>query len=228
MQQTGALRRRHIDAQLRRHKSGDVGYLDGVVQHVLAIAGTVSHAAKKADEFGVETVYICLEHGALALGLDGRCDLAGLPIHLRTQVGNCQPVLAAAVCHLPGQGVTGTHDSLVEVTLPQSNLLAQLPDVALQFIAQITDAVADIGQAIVDPAKLLAEEDFLLCRCRGVMAVVTLVVAPAAPEHHKEQEQNHHQQQTTAAEGSVAVAHDGLEIRQTIVHKFLLSKSFYK
>ena len=94
MQQTGALRRRHIDAKLRRHKSGNMGHLDGVIQHVLAIAGTVSHAAKKADEFGVETVYICLEHGALAFGLDGRVDfLLRLRHHLFDACGVNSAVL---------------------------------------------------------------------------------------------------------------------------------------
>ena len=66
----------HIHAQLRGHKTGNVGHFDGVIQHVLAVAGAVAHAAQKLDQLGIEAVDIGLKHGTLAFGLDGGIDLA--------------------------------------------------------------------------------------------------------------------------------------------------------
>ena len=74
VQQACALCDVHIDAQLRGHKTGEVGDLDGVVEHVLAVAGAVLHAAEQLDDLGVQAVDIRLERGALALGLDSRVD----------------------------------------------------------------------------------------------------------------------------------------------------------
>lgn len=54
-----------------------------MVEHVLAVAGAVAHAAQQLDELGVQAVDIGLEHGALALGLNGGVHLPlGLLHHL--------------------------------------------------------------------------------------------------------------------------------------------------
>jgi len=74
MEKTGALCSVHVSAQLRCQKSRNVGDLNGVIQHVLTVAGTVLHAAQKLDDFRVETVDIGLKHSSLALGLDGCVD----------------------------------------------------------------------------------------------------------------------------------------------------------
>ena len=46
VQQAGALGSLHIGAQLRGHHAGDMADLDGVLQHVLAVAGTVVQLAQ--------------------------------------------------------------------------------------------------------------------------------------------------------------------------------------
>ncbi len=75
VEQTCALGDGDVRAQLRGNEPGDVGHFDRVLQHVLAVAGTVLHAAEQAHELGVDAVNVRLEHGALALGLDGGVDL---------------------------------------------------------------------------------------------------------------------------------------------------------
>jgi hypothetical protein len=52
-----------------------VRHLDGVVQHVLAEAGAVLLAAQELHQIRVQTLHAGLEHGALALCLDGGVDL---------------------------------------------------------------------------------------------------------------------------------------------------------
>ena len=74
MQETGTLGGDHIDTQLRCQETGDVGNFDRVVQNVLAIAGAVTHASQQANQFGMQTVDIGLEHGAFAFGLNGGVD----------------------------------------------------------------------------------------------------------------------------------------------------------
>ena len=63
-----------VDAQLRCDETRDVADLDGVLKHVLAVAGAVLHAAEELDDLLIDTVDIGLEHGSLALRLDGGVD----------------------------------------------------------------------------------------------------------------------------------------------------------
>ena len=72
-----------VGPQLRRHHAGDVADLDGVLQHVLAVAGPVVEAAQHLHQLRVQVPHAALEHGALTLGLDGALHLpAGLLHHL--------------------------------------------------------------------------------------------------------------------------------------------------
>ena len=79
------------------HADGDVGALhlvvdglaqvveqsDGVVEHVLAVAGAVAHPAQELHQLRVQAVDVGLKDGALALGLDGGVHLPlGLLHHL--------------------------------------------------------------------------------------------------------------------------------------------------
>ena len=75
MQQAGALGQRHVGAQLRGHQAGQVGHLDGVLEHVLAVARAVSHAAQELDQFVVDAVHVGLKDRLLA-------GLADLVVHL--------------------------------------------------------------------------------------------------------------------------------------------------
>ena len=63
-----------VDAQLRCDETRDMADLDGVLKHVLAVAGAVLHAAEELDDLLIDTVDIGLEHGSLALRLDGGVD----------------------------------------------------------------------------------------------------------------------------------------------------------
>ena len=64
-----------VDAELGSEQACNVRNLDGVVEHILAVAGAVLHAAEQLDQLGMQTVDVRLENGALALGLDGGVDL---------------------------------------------------------------------------------------------------------------------------------------------------------
>ena len=80
---------------------------------------------------------------------------------LRVDVGvyavNGSLGVAASLRHLALDAVAGLHDGHVGAILRQSHLLAQLTDVALHLVTKIADAVADVGQTVVDLAELLAE-----------------------------------------------------------------------
>ena len=67
VEQSGPLGLGHVGADLGGQQAGDVGDLDGVVEHVLAVAGAVVHPAQQLDQLGVQAVDIGLKDGALAL-----------------------------------------------------------------------------------------------------------------------------------------------------------------
>ena len=83
VEQSGPLGLGHVGADLGRQQAGDVGDLDGVVEHVLSVAGAVVHPAQQLDQLGVQTVDIGLKDRALPFGLDGGVHLPlGLLHHL--------------------------------------------------------------------------------------------------------------------------------------------------
>ena len=82
VQQAGAACGQGIKPQFAGHHAGDMCNLDGVLQYVLTVAGTVTQTAEDFDQFGVDAVDAGLEGGALALALDDLLDLsAGLVDH---------------------------------------------------------------------------------------------------------------------------------------------------
>ena len=83
VEQAGPLGLGHVGADLGGQQARQVGHLDGVVEHVLAVAGAVVLAAQQLDQLRVQAVDVGLKHGALALGLDGGVHLPlGLFHHL--------------------------------------------------------------------------------------------------------------------------------------------------
>ena len=65
MQQAGALRQSDVRTQLCGHQACEVAHFDGVLQHVLAIAGTEPQAAQQLDEFVVNPVLVGFEDRVL-------------------------------------------------------------------------------------------------------------------------------------------------------------------
>ena len=147
---------------------------------------------------------VLLELGKLRV--DVGVDRAGLLVHLSGQIGRCQTVVAAALCELALDVVTGLEDGGVGTSLCQSNFLAELADVALHLIAEIADAVADVGQAVVELAELLAIEDFLLACRSGILTVLALTVAPQATAAHHGKEKKQDGEEENAATGANAEA----------------------
>ena len=83
VQQAGALRRDGVQTQLGGHDAGEVGHLQRVVQHVLAVRGAVAQAAQRAHELGVQVVDAGVERGLLARFLDALVhERLGLAEHL--------------------------------------------------------------------------------------------------------------------------------------------------
>src|SRR5450830_775125 len=83
VQQAGALGDLDVGAQLGGHDAGEMGYLDGVVEHVLAVAGAVLEAPEDSDEFGRHAVHVRVEAGLFPRFLHGGLDLGlRLKVHL--------------------------------------------------------------------------------------------------------------------------------------------------
>ncbi len=94
MQQSGPFCGGNVHSEFRCEQPRNMGHLDRVIQHVLAVAGAVFHAAQQLDDLGVEAVDVGLERGALTLRLDGgRNFLLGLHDHFFDPGGVYAPVL---------------------------------------------------------------------------------------------------------------------------------------
>lgn len=132
-------------------------------------------------------ILLLLQLGKLCVNVG--VDRAGLLVHLGCQIGRCQTVVAAALSKLCLDAVAGLQDGCVGACLSQSNFFAQLADASLHLIAEITDTVADVGQAVVDLAELLAEKNFLLACSGGVLAELAGAVAPETIAAHKDEQE---------------------------------------
>ena len=66
VQEPCALGRDGVEPQLRGHDAREVGHLERVVQHVLAVGGAVAQAAERAHELGMQVVDAGVEGGLLA------------------------------------------------------------------------------------------------------------------------------------------------------------------
>ena len=83
VQKRGALRRLDAGAELGGHDPAEVHDLEGVLEHVLAVARAVAQAAEDLDELLVEVPAVRLEHGLLPGLLDVVLDLRlRLVVHL--------------------------------------------------------------------------------------------------------------------------------------------------
>ena len=83
VEQTGPLGLGHVGADLSGQQSSHMGYFDGVIEHVLTVAGAVTHPAQQLDQLRMQAVDVGLKDGPLALGLDDGVYLAlGLLHHL--------------------------------------------------------------------------------------------------------------------------------------------------
>src|SRR5450756_2034696 len=75
VQQAGALGDLDVGAQLGGHDAGEMSHLDGVVEHVLAVAGAVLEAPEDSDELGRHAVHVGVEAGLFPRFLHGGLDL---------------------------------------------------------------------------------------------------------------------------------------------------------
>ena len=83
VQQTGTAGHLGVRAELGRHDTGEMGYFDGVVQHVLSVACAELQTAESAHQLGGQTMDICVEAGLLSGLLDDGLDLGfGLSVGL--------------------------------------------------------------------------------------------------------------------------------------------------
>ena len=81
MQQTCALGKRYIDAQLAGKKTRNMRDLDGVVEYILTVGRAVFLPTKQLDDLGMQIVHARLKACAFALDLDGVVDLAACLFH---------------------------------------------------------------------------------------------------------------------------------------------------
>ena len=76
VEQAAALREHDITAELGCHDAGEVRDLDGMIEHVLAVARAVAQAAEQSDELRMESVDTRLECRLFASFLDALVDFA--------------------------------------------------------------------------------------------------------------------------------------------------------
>ena len=76
MKQTRALGSRGIRAELLSHNPGQKGHFNGMLEHILAVAGTVTKPPQQFDQFGMQVGNADLIGGAFTGLLDKRLDLA--------------------------------------------------------------------------------------------------------------------------------------------------------
>lgn len=115
---------------------------------------------------------VCLNQlpGGFALCVNSSGDVASVLIHLCGQISSRKLVLAAAVCQL----------------VLNCSTLGQ--NAVVQSKGAVAKAIADVGQPVVDLAKLLAEQDLLLAGSGGVLAKLALSVPAVAVEASEQEE----------------------------------------
>ena len=57
VQKTGALGKLYVGAELGGHNAGQMADLDGVLEHVLTVAGAIAHAAQELDQLAMDAVH---------------------------------------------------------------------------------------------------------------------------------------------------------------------------
>lgn len=164
-----------------------VGVTVGVLHNAVHLGGQLQLADPLILGRDGLLILLLLQLGKLRV--DVGVDRAGLLVHLSGQIGRCQPVVAAALSKLCLDAVSGLQNGGVGACLSQSNFFAQLADASLHLITQVANAVAQIGQPVIQLAELLAIEDFLLACCSGILAVLAGAVAPEAVAAHKDEQE---------------------------------------
>ena len=114
VQQTRALGGMDVGAQLGGHHAGDMGHLNRVLQHVLAIAGAVMETAQQLLQLGMQAADAGLQHGALALGADDGIHLPLGLLHHLLDVGGMDAavgdeLLQCKACHLAAHRLEAGH-----------------------------------------------------------------------------------------------------------------------
>ena len=74
MQETGALCKRHITAELCCHDPREMRDFYGMIEHALPVTCTVAHTAKNFDKFRMDAVHPCIKDCLLARFLDAHID----------------------------------------------------------------------------------------------------------------------------------------------------------
>ena len=70
VQQARTLGKIDVQPQLRRHHTGELCDLDGMLVHILAVAGAVFEPAEQFDQLGMQAEDTDFEHGGFAVLLD--------------------------------------------------------------------------------------------------------------------------------------------------------------
>lgn len=133
------------------------------------------------------------------LGMDRRCDVASILIHLRGQVRRGKPVVAAALRELCGQISPLRGDGVIKRERTVAN------------------AIADIVQTIVELAELLAEQNLLLAGGSCILTEFALTVAPAVAVEAPEEEEQNEPNCTIAAPSVITAIDSSAEIRKTVI-----------
>ena len=66
VQKARPLGQRHVRAQLGGHHAGQMADLDGMLEHVLAVAGAVAQTAQNLDQLVMDAVLMRFKHGLFA------------------------------------------------------------------------------------------------------------------------------------------------------------------
>ena len=191
MEQSGALGKRHVDAELGCHQARDVRDLDGVVQNVLTIGRAVFLAAQELDELGVQVVDAGLKRGAFALDLDGVVDLAaglfdhvfdagGMDAAVGDELFERQPrdLAADRVERGDGNGLRRVVDDEVDAGdgLKRADVAAlAADDAALHFVAGQRHHADGGLAAVVGSAAADGLTDQIACNVVAVLLQVGLI-----------------------------------------------------
>ena len=91
MEQSGTLGEGHVLSQFSGDQSAKMRHLNGVIEHVLSVAGTVFLPAQQLDDFRMESMHSCFKGCPFALLLDGLLHLPAGLVHHIVDMGGLNP-----------------------------------------------------------------------------------------------------------------------------------------